>query len=54
MTNFVLSDRHVPTHMLKEDIKYSLYSQILGKVPTSKAMVHLFSVKALGEIKKNF
>jgi len=52
MTNFTLSDRNLPTHLISENLRFALTAKIMGKIASMKNIVHLFTVKINGEIKK--
>jgi Protein of unknown function (DUF1091) len=51
--NLLLTDKYIPMHLLSENVKYSLMTKAMGRVPKQKSMVHLFTLKLFGEIQRN-
>ena len=52
LKNIVLTDSYFMVHVLSGDVKFMIIAKMMGKIAKSKAMVHLFTLKAFGEIQK--
>jgi hypothetical protein len=52
LKNFMLTDKYVPIRMLKNNVKFSLMARVSGKIERKRGLIHLFTVKAFGEIQK--
>ncbi|KAL7045318.1 hypothetical protein ACKWTF_002189 [Chironomus riparius] len=50
VTNFLFSDKFLPTYLLVSDFQFMVRAKVMGKVPQHKNLVHLFSTKTVGKI----
>jgi len=52
LTNFLIEEKYLPTFMISDKIKYVFEAKIMGKVPISKNLAHLLTIKIFGEMTK--
>lgn len=50
ITNFEVPDKFLPTQLLISDFKYLCLIKAFGKIKGIKSMVHIITLKAVGEV----